>query len=289
MNSSFSIKEAFSYGWNTFKKQWKFLVPFFLLITVLAMLASYFEKLNLGGFEVVIGLVRAVVTFFIAAFIIRMSLGMYQGTTFSFKTVQFKSIDAWKYALGSFLFSIPIMVSFGATFVYFLFRLGQSFAGGTSNAVDVFVLFFLCFVLAIFMELVFGFWSLSLFDKNIKIIDAFKHSRKITEGNRLKIFGFLICSIILMILGVMALGFGLLISLPVIVLGKVYIYKKLDGQYHVTQSESEVSPVENSVVHVHTETVSDTEIDADGTAHTETIINIEIQPEETEEPKKETE
>ena len=67
--------------------------------------------------------------------------------------------------------------------------------------------------------------------ENMKPTDALKESMKITKGHFWKLFGFILLIAIFNLCGLLLLGVGLLITIPVSVLAHAYLYKKLSTQH----------------------------------------------------------
>jgi uncharacterized membrane protein len=59
------------------------------------------------------------------------------------------------------------------------------------------------------------------------VIEAFRHSAEITRGRRLQLFWFLLLLSLLSVSGVLALGLGLIVTLPLCWLAQVALYRQL--------------------------------------------------------------
>jgi uncharacterized membrane protein len=86
----------------------------------------------------------------------------------------------------------------------------------------------------------FSFWNVALFDKNLKVIEAFKYSKKITKGHRGKLILFMLALVALNFVGFIALVVGLLVTVPVSALAQIWVYKKLSDQ-HLIKEEDTIS------------------------------------------------
>jgi uncharacterized membrane protein len=64
-------------------------------------------------------------------------------------------------------------------------------------------------------------------DKKMGVIDIIKASWAITQGNKISIFVFIIAAMIFNFLGLISLGIGALVTLPITFLATVHIYRKL--------------------------------------------------------------
>ena len=59
------------------------------------------------------------------------------------------------------------------------------------------------------------------------VIEAFKESGKMTNGHKWNLLLLLLLFLMITILGVMALGVGLLVAAPIVMIAQAYVYKKL--------------------------------------------------------------
>lgn len=73
-------------------------------------------------------------------------------------------------------------------------------------------------------------YPFAILDKQLGPVNALKEASKISEGNRWQIFLLFLACVGLNILGILALGFGLLISVPVTILAVALAYRQLQRQ-----------------------------------------------------------
>lgn len=81
----------------------------------------------------------------------------------------------------------------------------------------------------IYLALRLQFYSYYIIDKNAGAIDSLRMSWKVTQGNLLNIFLFELLLIGINILGALALGIGLLITIPVSFVAVTLLYRKLQS------------------------------------------------------------
>jgi uncharacterized membrane protein len=65
-------------------------------------------------------------------------------------------------------------------------------------------------------------------DKKMGPIEALKESKKLTEGKRMQLFYFVLAILGINLLGTLALGIGLFVSIPVSMLAMVHVYHTLE-------------------------------------------------------------
>ncbi len=78
-------------------------------------------------------------------------------------------------------------------------------------------------------------------DREVKPRDALKESIKMTKGNRFALVEYLLVIIIVNMLGALALGVGLLFTVPLTIVGTTLIYKKL-SKHHTEKVHVEEAP-----------------------------------------------
>lgn len=89
--------------------------------------------------------------------------------------------------------------------------------------------FLLLIVPGIIFALMFLFTTFIVIDRQLGPIEAMKESNRITRGHKWRLLGLLLLLTLINILGLMALGLGLLISIPVSSLAFTYAYRTLSG------------------------------------------------------------
>lgn len=271
MNSSFSISEALSYGWETFKKHWKFLLPYFIIVYVLQIgvsLLSSFALVPFGfGVYFVLYILSLVLSIFLGVSVYKTLLMIFSSKEVSLSKNIFCATrkEAWRYfktSLAFILYLLPVGVGIGI-----LFALVAIVAPTSLWAVPLFILVgcvVVLFCMIYVYRLTFAFFV--FLDHKLSIFENIKYSLKITKGNSWKIFGLMFVSGLIMILGLICLFVGIFVAIPVMFLAQVYVYKKLDAAYQAKNGGSVSTPV--SVPQ------------ADNT-----VTDIEVQPEEITAPK----
>jgi uncharacterized membrane protein len=85
----------------------------------------------------------------------------------------------------------------------------------------------LLIVPGIYLALRFGLFQYAIVDRNLGVIDSLKYSSKLTEKNRLNLFGLGILMILVMIAGALALVVGMIFAIPVVTLALPLAYRFL--------------------------------------------------------------
>ncbi len=192
---TFSIKEALRAGWAVWKNNEKILILSTLIIFALSILADIRGR---GVFMFAQGL--ALMVIYNVAFIgwVKLLLKLKDGVHTSLHELVEHVSLFWKY-VGS---TILLILGAGVGLIFLV-------------------------VPGIYFILRYYFVTMLVIDKNLSIKEAFKESSLMTDGVKWKILVFLLASVGLNILGVLALGVGLLVSAPVTMLAYIHIYRQL--------------------------------------------------------------
>jgi len=199
---TFSIKEAIKHGWTLFKANKKILILSTLAFIILSNLNSQ-GKDGWGRyhseFSPIVWLVLFAVGILVQIGWMKIMLHIEEGKKAHLKEL-FTHVEIfWKY-LG----------------VYVIYMVAMT------------VGFILLVIPGIYVALTYGFAPILMLDKkDLKISESFKQSALMTKDIKWKLLGFFVVIILLNILGVIALGVGLLVSVPVTSLAFVHIYRGL--------------------------------------------------------------
>ncbi len=105
-----------------------------------------------------------------------------------------------------------MMTAVGATILYVLM---------------VAVGFVLLIVPGIYLALRFGQFQNAIVDKDLGVIDSLKYSARLTEGNKMNLFGLYILLVLIAIAGAIALLVGLIFTIPMFYMGVFLAYRWL--------------------------------------------------------------
>lgn len=202
----FTITEALSFGWNTFKKNWQFLVivtAIYLVVNIIPDLLNKATKDSLPGINYLINVLG-----WIASWVIEIG-----GLVIALKIIDHKvpKIEDL-YTHTNLLFNYIV----------------------TNLMLGFIVIFGLIFFIVpgVYLALRFCFAINLVIDKKMSPVDSLKESTKLTEAIKLKLLGFSLATIAIIILGSLAFGIGALIAIPVTILADMYIYRKLSPAHH---------------------------------------------------------
>ena|SRR3989344_4827532 len=201
----FSIKEAIKIGWEKTKANfWKSVAIVFITISIPLLMEilskAVEEKGSIISFPIYMALIIAVIYLSVSLKIggTKLFLRIYDGEN-------------------------PDIKEMFSTYGVFWNFLGQS----VLYAIIVFVGIILLIVPGIIFAIMFSFASFIIVDTNTKIVDSLKESANITKGSRGKLFWFFVIIALINLLGYIALGVGILVSVPVSTFALIHVYREL--------------------------------------------------------------
>ncbi|KND51243.1 MAG: hypothetical protein ABA06_02945 [Parcubacteria bacterium C7867-001] len=200
-----SIKEAISFGWKTFKaRPW-----FFVLVPFVVMLAAFAIGIVQGIVVAMLGKTIGPVVSFVISAALNIFIGMgvislYLKAHDSVSSVKLKDLwnpkPFWKYLGVNVLAVIIVLIGF-----------------------------ILLIIPGIIASLAIMFAQYLVVDKGLNPIAAVKESARLTKGKRWKLLGFLLAIVGVNLLGLIALGIGMFVSVPVSIFAVVHMYRSLVG------------------------------------------------------------
>ena len=204
----FSTESALRFGWETFKRRpW-----FFVGSTVVILLASVLVDSFTGGIDAAVAgspdqpsIIGMVINVALGTLISMGATAFYLAAHDNPDTVDLSSLwhprPFWKYLGASILLGLAVGIGF-----------------------------VLLIVPGIIFALMFMFTTFIVIDRELGPIEAMKESKRITHGHKWSLLGFSLVLVLINLLGVLALVFGLLVSIPVSSLAFVHAYRLLAGR-----------------------------------------------------------
>ena len=196
MNNTLSVGSFITFGWETFKKRGWFLVGTTFLYLVLETVG---RSINVGH-NIFVSLIMFAISIFIG-------LGWTAFTLKAHDDITAVTIsDLWHPKL--------FWQYFGVTILEILI-------------IGIGLLLFI--IPGIIAMAAFMFAPYFVVDKGMGPIEALKASARITKGNRLRVLALIGATILVTLLGCLALGVGLLVAIPVTALATVHTYRRLSS------------------------------------------------------------
>ncbi len=197
----FSISEALTYGWETFKTNWQFLLVVFVTIIAIGMIPNYLHdwaRENLPAISFLFSIIGWLVQMVTGIGVVVICLKLVDGKNPKFKDIYSHYNLLLNYFLGSLLYGLVII-------------------GGL----------ILLIVPGVIWGVKYQYTTYLIVDKKMGPLEAFKASGKVTQGYKLKLFYLGLIFIGLTLFGTALFGIGLILVWPVVSLAGTYVYRKL--------------------------------------------------------------
>lgn len=195
----FSIDDAFKKAWETFRATFGMLVLCTLIYVGVPTLVNMIAGKLFGNFFwlFLVYLAQLFLQAWLSVGFVRICLLALDGKPFSVD-MMFSGLDK----------VLPFLLA------WYLYLLG--FAIG----------FLLLVVPGLIFGTIYGFFPFLMVEKNLKPIDAFNESARLTKGSRLQLFGFYLLILCFNALGALALLIGLLFTVPISMLAMAFVYRR---------------------------------------------------------------
>jgi uncharacterized membrane protein len=198
--NTFSVGGAISFGWETFKKRAWFFVGLTLVILILTWLIGVITQyLN----DTVLTGVGTVVSMLVQTFVDLGATAILLKAHDSLESVKIQ--DLWH----------PRQ--------YVIYFIATLLAGAA-----IMLGMILLIIPGIIVATMLMFVKFIVVDRNLGPIEALKESARITKGHRMDLFLLLLAVIGINLVGLIALGIGLLVAIPVSGLAMVHAYRLLE-------------------------------------------------------------
>jgi uncharacterized membrane protein len=193
----FSIKQELKQGWNTWKENKKILLLATLFLFAVGAIPNPADsEVGKGVFEALL----YIVTTFVGMGYLKAMLMLESGHKIEFGEMFRHAQYFWRYLFGSMLYGLLVTLGFVALVVP-----------------------------GIYFAIKYSFVPILILDRNLKIGEAFTQSGTLTDGVKWKLLGLSAACGLVALLGLLALGVGLLVATPVIYLASIGVYRRLSS------------------------------------------------------------
>ncbi len=230
---SFSIGEALGFGWRATKENYRALFLWTLLMVVLQIVNVYVRYFLKPEAEILLlfTLLFMLLAYFLGIMGIKMSLqccdneepSLDIGAAFSFFLPYLGST-----ILVSFFMFWPLLIG------YIVMFMGMHSGSALFTIVGILVALFGLGYLIV-KAVTFSLFAYVLVNEGAGPLEAIRRSKKITRGARWKLFWFRGVSLLITLLGMLLLGIGLFVTIPLVYIALAYVYRTLKAQ---TDSEN---------------------------------------------------
>jgi uncharacterized membrane protein len=198
--AKFLIDEAFKKAWEIFSKNAGILIVCALLYLGLGAILNMLSGMIFARGHLWLLLVYITQIFLQAWLLI------------GFIRISLRLLDGKKADLSVLFSGFDIIVPFAIA--WFLFAIGFG-VGLVMLVVPGFI-----------FGTIFGFTHFLVVDKGLKPIEAFYESARLTKNHRLQLFAFFLLIACFNLLGVLALGIGLLFTIPISAVAMAFVYRR---------------------------------------------------------------
>jgi uncharacterized membrane protein len=197
MKTTFSNSDAVRFGWNTIRAH---LAPLIILGAAGGMLTLISQSLarNAGG--AVLGLAVQLLQVVVALALTRVAMKLYDGEPVDLANPGPLLAGFWPWLLISFLYGLVVTVGLA-----------------------------LLIVPGIVLGLTFCFAPFFTAEGQRDVVEAFRQSSRLVRGSKMQLFGLSLMLLGLNLLGLLALGIGVMVTMPMSVLAMVYAFRQLQG------------------------------------------------------------
>ncbi len=215
MDKNFSVRECFLVGWARFKEHPWFFVGLSILLWGVAGITGYLTDVVYADIEPtrsILDLLLSVIYYWIMFGFIVITLRAVDGMPVDWE--QFFSIDRRfvSYLIGLLLYGVMVLVG---------------------------VLAFV--VPGIYLAIRYGFFWYVIIDGRKGVMESFQESARITDGVKWQIVLFGMTSMVVIFLGMVCLGVGVLVAVPVTMLASAHLYRVLLSQSNTAPKTTEPS------------------------------------------------
>ena len=207
----FSKSEAILFGWNTLKKNFRFFLGMLAIVVVVNVLVglviSSFSEEAPKVLVMVASVISWVLDLLISIGVIKITLKFCDQEQATYRDLFSAYRLLLNYIVGSIVYGIIVAIGF------------------------VFLI-----IPGIYLAVKYQFYEYLIVDKGMGPIEAIKRSGVLTEGVKRNLVLFWLALVGINILGIIALGVGLIATVPVSWLANAYVYRRLQLQAENNQA-----------------------------------------------------
>lgn len=243
--NGFPYVEAISFGFDSTKKNIKFLLLLILVLIIVNIVTNIFvtSTSKIPGLGVGVMLLSVVVSIIIQVGVMYIAIKLADGKTPKIEDLYSQYKKAVFYILTEIIKGIIQLMAFipvgfvilvttllSVSTLVKVFILGKNEHFNPLGIIIIGLIALLLAIPAIIVSLKLQFASYFVVDKNYNPIDAIKASWKITKGYPLQLFLFGLLLGLVVLAGLLAFVVGLLITIPTALIAQAYVYRKLTSQ-----------------------------------------------------------
>jgi len=211
----FSKEQALKFGWERMKENIGFFIVYLIILFILEGFFSVFANTfsdSLPSLSLLFNVGSWIVSIVSSIFIVKIGLRLYDHPNIgSYEFLSFSTSLFFRFLLGYVMYTLLAVIGF-----------------------------LLLVIPGIYLAIKYQYVQYLIMDRNMDVIEAFKESGRMTDGHKWNLFLLFLLFIVLSALGFLALGIGLLVTIPIVIVAQAYVYRKLCLNT-ITQSDILVS------------------------------------------------
>ncbi len=210
MESKFTISEVLSASWSALKSQIWILVGLFIGFSIIS---SIFSLLLTPAMTSYVGMCIVNIIFLILSLIF----------TLGYTKNIFQTLDKEE----------PQFSAYGQQ----ARKTGTLFVASLILTILIMIGTFLLIIPGIYLALRLQFFIAFIVEEDAGIIDSLKQSWEITKDQVLPLFLLFLVMILIVIIGLLILGVGIFVAVPLIYLMQYYVFRKLNSPLHIIEQK----------------------------------------------------
>lgn len=223
---TFSIIESYKVGWDRFKSGWQFVAVSVAVFIFSGSISETLNKLDTPA-TLPITIPLSIISIWLTVNFIKGTLAVYDK-----QSVRVDKIFTWdktsvNETLKYFGLSILLAVALFIFFIPLALMLVSALSGTYGLSIYDLIAGLLIIMVGAYVNTRLMFASWIMLDDNVGVIDSIKASWKMSRGHVLKLLGFYLASLVIMILGLVLLIIPGLIFGGVLIFATTHIYRKL--------------------------------------------------------------
>ncbi|MFT5281048.1 MAG: hypothetical protein ACI9AR_000503 [Flavobacteriaceae bacterium] len=221
-NVNISIKKAFSFGLQMFKKNWKIYVPFTIILAFISMMQEM-EFSNAAG-RTAFAIATVIASLLLGIALIKGFLAHKNKEVISLGDFKITGKDIKRYVgLNLIYLVVVLLIAFAVARLIYPALSALGAIGMVVTAIAI-------VIALIYLVLKSALLQLTVLDKiEMSFFKSLKYGWNLTKGSVSQIFSFIFLAGLLNIAGSLLFGIGLIVTIPITGIALVYIYKQLSG------------------------------------------------------------
>ncbi len=224
MNHGFSNSQMLSQAWKLFKVNYAFILPA-VFVSGLVLILMQFLTVKTESttiLSVLVTLLSIIVSLALSIGWAQVILRLIRGNSHTWHDFKTQPKIWGKVFVTQLLFIVPTIITIAVILVIaFLIK----------GLIPLFIAVGLVVALAVYIQIRFMFLNPTAIDHSgLGIVALFKKTAGVTKNHFFDLLGFGILVVLINIGGLLLIGIGLFITIPVTMIAKIFVYEKITGK-----------------------------------------------------------